>query len=202
MKHKHKISKHVLSSSLIRYLIFSRQTIFDIFFIIAHYIVVAHLTTIRVFRYVRRQRVMLDDDLNRSDNIVGYYFVSLSLSAYVTFYSLALFYAFSLSPSFTFSLSFSRLRDQTSHNRERSKSVSRLIESENHDYPVQRYKWSYVTPAIFMGCQARTERVKVLFKDDRTHRTSNGARLQVKSFCSKQNTSLMGVRRKPKGNRK
>lgn len=97
------------------------------------------------------QKVMLDDDLNCSDSIIRFYFfplphlshtLSLLISYYTTislsFFKRSLSQSFSL--SFTFSLSFSRLCDQTSHNRERSKSVSRLIESENHDYPVQRYK--------------------------------------------------------------
>lgn len=102
---------------------------------------------------------MLDDDLDCSSNNVitlqDLFILSLS------YYKLSLILIH-------FSLSFLHLCVQTSHNRERSKSVSRLIESENHDYPVQRYKQSYVTSAIFMDCQARTERVKVLFKDDRT----------------------------------
>lgn len=95
---------------------------------------------------------MLNDELDCSVNNIRFLFLSLSLIHF---------------PSHLLFLSLF-LCDQTSRNRERSKSVSRLIESENHDCQVQRYKQSYVTPAIFMGCQARTERVKVLFKDDRT----------------------------------
>lgn len=128
-------------------MIFFRLVIFFLIIYIYH----LYITNSYLLEFLR-QRIMPDDELDCLVNNIQFYF-SLSLSLSITPSSLSplISHSHPLSLSLTYtqihthSLSHSLFLsffpcDQTSRNRERSKSVSRLIESENHDYQVQRYK--------------------------------------------------------------